>query len=618
MRDGDEGRDEALWTLTPDAVVELAWDGRVLALNPAARAALGAPVDDAALLLEPGLTRLREEGLPRARAEGHWRARLTLRGVDGAAIPASVTLVARPSSSPSRPEGLTMVAREEREQDALERRLRAAAERLQLVLDYVPQHVFWKDRDSVYLGCNREFARVAGVASTADIVGKTDFDLAWKDEEARFFREVDERVMSQDAPEFHIIEPQRQSDGREAWLDTSKIPLHDARGEVVGILGMYEDITERRNAEERLRQSQKMESIGRLAGGVAHDFNNMLTAIGGAAELLTRATDRDPVDSELVDTILQAVDQASDLTQKLLDFSHKGAYRKEPLDLHHTVRSALRLLERAIDRRIEVKTSFDASHAVLDGDSSQLQNVILNLGLNARDAMPTGGRLVVCTRDAEGEDGERLIELEVTDTGVGMPPEVARRAFEPFFTTKDVGRGTGLGLAAVYGAIQEHGGSVSLESSPGVGTRVTMRLPVDPRIPAPPEPAGDDEALPTGRARLLLADDEPPVAAVAAGMLRSLGYEVVVVNDGEAAVAELRKAPGGFDLVLLDMVMPRMSGREALLAMRKVRPEVRVLFCSGFHRGGAAILQAPQVRGFLKKPYRLEDLARAVAAALAD
>lgn len=620
----------ALLELTTDVVSSATPDGRVIHLNAAGRKLLGwkteslskKRIEDA----HPArvVDRLRDEVLPRVAREGQWRGETAVLDAEGNEVPVAQEIVAHFDDS-GRVVGLSTILRDLRERKASEQRLREATQRFQLVLDYIPQFVFWKDRRSVYLGCNRNFAEVAGVHSVEDIVGKTDYDLAWKREEAEFFRTVDEQVMSADKAQSHIEEPQLQADGKQAWLDTSKIPLHDEAGNVVGILGMYEDITERKAAQERLFQAQKLESIGQLAGGVAHDVNNMLTVIAGAAQMLAEDTADQPALRALAGDILDATQQASGLTQRLLDFSRSGTQTREPVDINAIVRSAVALLKRTVDRKIDITTGLDARENALRGDPSQLQNMVLNLGLNARDAMSDGGELHLASENFELEAGDPRLDgaslrpgpyvaLTVRDQGTGMTAEVAARAFEPFFTTKRVGSGTGLGLAAVYSAVVDHGGTVEIQSAPGHGTTVVAWLPVEPGLEVPAALLPNER--PRGTGQILVVDDEAMVRVTATKMLVSLGYEVIAVEDGIRAVEMIRTGEVCPDLVLLDMVMPKIDGRQTLATLREAGSDVPVVFCSGYSREFVDVVDS-NVLGFEKKPYQLSHLAQQVATAIA-
>jgi two-component system, cell cycle sensor histidine kinase and response regulator CckA len=501
-----------------------------------------------------------------------------------------------------------------------------AAKLFQLVMDNLPQFIFWKDRNSVYLGCSQNFARVAGFDSPDAIVGKTDFDLAWKREEAEYFRKVDQEVMSSGVARYHIVEPQLQADGREAWLETSKVPLFNDAGEVVGILGTWADITEKRAAKEALFRSQKMESVGRLAGGIAHDFNNLLTGIMGFADVLQRQLEAQPELSRLASGIASAAERAADLTSKLLAFSRRGIMQRRPVDVHSAVESVVSLLSRSVGPDIELKADCLAARHVVLGDVTEIESALLNLGLNARDAMPRGGRLLFGTQNVTLTSDDRAggefeiapgeyVRVTVTDTGVGMSAETRERAFEPFFTTKEVGAGTGLGLPAVYGAALAHHGAIRVESETGRGSAFILDLPVtDQKL----QPAPRRHSARLRRSgRVLVIDDQQAVLQSAQHILEGFGLQVVTATDGAAGLALFNADPASFDLAIVDMVMPQMSGRECFQALKAIRPNVPVLLVSGFlqdelledlTRDGSAT--------FLKKPFGRIALGQAVARAL--
>jgi two-component system, cell cycle sensor histidine kinase and response regulator CckA len=391
---------------------------------------------------------------------------------------------------------------------------------------------------------------------------------------------------------------------------------------------LFSDVTERCQMEERLRQSEKMQAIGQLAGGIAHDFNNQLTGIMGYAELLALGGRESDVPS-LANKILKTSRRSAQLTSQLLAFARKGQYRTITVNVHALVREVSDILSRSIDKRIELRLRLAADSPCTIGDPSMLQNALLNLGINARDAMPEGGLLVMETENVALSEADcrleitrvepgRFVIVRVRDTGTGMAPSVQKRIFEPFFTTKKEGKGTGMGLAAVYGAVRVHRGAIRVRSVQGQGTTIEVLLPCHDGSPSdrpseqPPPPS-------RGKARILLVDDESVVRDVGAKMLESLGYDVVCCQDGAEAVSLYEDQSGQIDLVVMDMVMPRMNGRDAFRRMKKLNPEARVLLCSGFSMDGAAQAMIEEgMLGFLDKPFDLATLAQRVEEALGD
>jgi signal transduction histidine kinase/CheY-like chemotaxis protein len=381
---------------------------------------------------------------------------------------------------------------------------------------------------------------------------------------------------------------------------------------------------EQRRAEEAQRQSQKLEAVGLLAGGVAHDFNNLLVAILGYADLLAAEAKPGSVVEEAARTISQAARRAAELTRQLLAFARLGRHRQERVDVHDVAREVVALLGRTLEKSIRVETSLSAPEHAVRGDPNQLQQVFVNLALNARDAMPDGGVLRVETSleevGAPAPDGLAPgphVAVVVSDTGVGIPPELQGRIFEPFFTTKADGRGTGLGLATVYGIVKAHRGAVRLRSAPGQGSRFSVLLPLDrgdAAADATPEPRG----APRGSGVVLVVDDEELVRATAGRVLASLGFEPVLVAGGEAALAWLARSPRPA-AVLLDLAMPGMDGGACFRELQARHPGLPVVISSGFARNGRAQeLVDAGAAGFVQKPYRVEELARALHAAVAS
>lgn len=408
------------------------------------------------------------------------------------------------------------------------------------------------------------------------------------------------------------------------WIEVSVRAQPDpGHGSVIAVEGAVRDITERKLLEERLRQTEKLEAIGKLAGGIAHDFNNQLTGIMGYAELLKRQL-ADPRERGYAEAILSIALRAADLAAQLLTFARKGNAIVEPVDLHDIAREVVSILAHSIDRRIRIDQRLDACPSWTMGDPTLLQTALLNLGLNARDAMPGGGTLVIATSVEElprpGAPPDlaagRYVRLDVTDTGVGMSAETQQHLFEPFFTTKERGKGTGLGLAAVYGAVKSHHGAITVRSAPGQGTTFSLHLPAcEP--PASVQQAAPAQAARTRGLRILLADDEEAVRESMAQHLRAGGHEVATAPDGAAALQRYETSWQEIDVVILDLMMPRMGGRDAFLAMRRINPALRALFISGEAADDQvqALLEAG-VLGFLKKPFQGKALVEKIDALL--
>jgi CheY-like chemotaxis protein len=366
------------------------------------------------------------------------------------------------------------------------------------------------------------------------------------------------------------------------------------------------DITERRRLEEQLRQAQKMEAVGRLAGGVAHDFNNILTAIQGQCELLLQLLEPKAPARRHGELILRAAARAASLTGQLLAFSRKQVLQPRVLDLNQIIADLKAMLSTLIGESIEFVTELDPSLPRVKADPSQLEQVIVNLLVNARDAMPDGGRLTVRTINSGGQ-----AQLEVRDTGVGMDAETLPRIFEPFFTTKKPRKGTGLGLSMAYGIVAQSGGTITAESAPGQGALFRVTLPpadgaLEPSVVPAPGPA------PRGHETVLLVEDDGDVRQFLFEVLESHGYRVLAARDGVEAVKLAEREPRGAELLLTDVVMPRMSGPEVAERLRPLWPPMKVLFISGYAEQS---LGAPGA-ALLKKPFTVLELLRRVRAVL--
>jgi PAS domain S-box-containing protein len=392
-------------------------------------------------------------------------------------------------------------------------------------------------------------------------------------------------------------------------------PLRTAEGELQGAICMALDITDRKQLEEQLRQAQKMEAVGRLAGGIAHDFNNLLMVIQGYADLLTeRLADGDPLrrNAEQIQTASQ---RATSLTRQLLAFSRKQMLAPKVLNVQSVVAEMEKILRRLIGEDIQLETSSAPDLGLIKADRSQIEQVILNLAVNARDAMPEGGRLTIETANVELDKAAahppavlspgKYVMLAVTDNGCGMDAETQAHIFEPFFTTKEKGKGTGLGLATVYGIVKQSGGYVWVYSEPGRGTSFKVYLP---RIEEEPAARGRDgttdaRALPRGSETVLLVEDEKGVRELAREYLELVGYTVIEAEDGHTALELAAMHVGPIQLLMTDVVMPGISGRELAGRVKAIRPDIKILFMSGYtdqavvHHGildtDAALLQKP-------------------------
>jgi len=377
------------------------------------------------------------------------------------------------------------------------------------------------------------------------------------------------------------------------------------------------EITEQKKTEQALHQSQKLDAIGQLAGGIAHDFNNMLGGIIGATEMLGLILPDDPKAKQFHEVIMKSASRAADLAGKLLTFSRMGAQVSTKLEMHEVIEGTVDLLGNTIDRRISIKTDLTAERRVVRGDLSQLQNALLNLGINAAQAVDGDGQISFSSRVVTLDPGYcmsspfvlehgQYIEVEVRDNGCGIERAHIDKIFDPFFTTKADKHGTGLGLASVYGTVKQHNGAVDIYSEVGVGSVFHILLPLDLTDEAEESVAAEPVR---GSGRILVVDDEEVLRVTVKALLETLGYEVVLAENGMQAIDIFTERAEPIDLVLLDMMMPVMNGRDCFDALQKHSPDVKIILSSGFsHEEDLMALKEKGVKGFLRKPYSSAQL----------
>lgn len=402
--------------------------------------------------------------------------------------------------------------------------------------------------------------------------------------------------------------------------------VRDDKGSISAYRGIIRDLTEKKHLQQQLLQAQKMESIGTLAGGIAHDFNNLLGGILGYASLMKTQIEQDSRFFKYADLIERSATRAAELTSQLLAFSRGGKYRTKALNLNNVVEETLQIISRTIDKSIEIEKHFADAIPSVEADATQIEQVLMNLCLNARDAMPEGGKLLLETdvvritedyadRHVELEPGLYVV-LTVTDTGIGMDNETSARIFEPFFTTKEEGKGTGLGLAMVYGVIMNHGGTVLVYSEPGEGSTFKVYLPANGK-PAMESRNHQSQTLLGGNELILVVDDEESILTVAKDMLESHGYKVLKASDGVEALEVFRSQNGNIDLVILDMIMPKMGGLKTFQELKAFNPDVTALLSTGYSKNAKAReIINEGVKGFVQKPYQIHTLLSEVRNAL--
>jgi len=509
------------------------------------------------------------------------------------------------------------ITRDITERKQAEEAVRASAQRLQLALDsshlgiwernLLDDTEIWDDRMFELYGLTRTAVVPDYKAWAEHIVHPEDIALVNDDVQAALAGERPYEL------KFRILRP----DGAVRHIGSTGIVIRDAGGKAIQVIGINRDRTEqveaeaeRRRLQAEVHQAEKLESIGSLAGGVAHDMNNILTAILITAEMLQEEGLQDEAMARSMAVILHAGQRGRDLVKALTDFARKDLAEAAPVDLNEILRREVELLRHTTLQKIQVVLDLDERLPVILGAASELGSALMNLSINAVDAMPKGGTLTFRSRTLE----DSWIELAVADTGQGMSPGVLAKALDPFFTTKPVGKGTGLGLSRVYGTLRAHGGSVEIQSQVGVGTTVVLRLPLTPGNPK--EPVVADVPVPAvlgPSLHILLVDDEGIILETIPPMLASLGHVVETASRGEEALRRLERH-GGFDLVILDHNMPGLSGAETLQQLRGRFPELPVVISSGFLDAPTeALLAGIPLVWVLRKPYKMRDFQTTLA-----
>jgi two-component system, cell cycle sensor histidine kinase and response regulator CckA len=514
-----------------------------------------------------------------------------------------------------------------------EEALKRSEERLRLIADTAPIGIVVFDAAGKVVFANPFATRVMG----CELVGLRYDQPEWE------FTDLDGNPLpSEERPFLKVLNTRRPlvatryavrpAGGQRVYLSASAAPIRGAGEELEGVVSVIEDITERRELEERYLQVQKMQSLGRLAAGVAHDFNNLLTVINGYSRILLDDMKPDNTQQRAhLENILKSGEKAAELTGQLLAFSRQQTLRRKVIDLNVLIDELRPMLMRVVTENIDLQFAFGANRAPVFANPHQIEQVIMNLVVNASDAMPRGGSLRVKTANVawdqeyvrvhpEAHPG-RYVELTVTDTGTGMDEKTLRNMFEPFFTTKDVGKGTGLGLSTVQGIVEQAGGYIAAQSALGHGTTFRIYLPEKEAAPdSTPAPTHEQATAPVSdrRKSVLVVEDQPNVRQYVTLVLESQGYQVTAADSSEAAIAIFEKSTASVDLILTDVVMPGMSGRELVGRLMHLQPGVKVLFMSGYTDGhiGAHNISS-QDMDIIMKPFSPDQLGAKVRDALA-
>jgi PAS domain S-box-containing protein len=523
------------------------------------------------------------------------------------------------------------------ERRRMEGRLRESETRYRFLADNALDFISLHDLAGKYLYASPAARRMLGYRPE-EMMGVAVSAFLHPDDQERF-DEGNRRLVSGEVPALTLLHRLRGKEGAFMEVETVSSPVLDERGAVRQILRVTRDVTERKKVENRLFESQKLETIGMLAGGVAHEFNNLLLGINGAVEMLALLLAGNPEAQNYLSMIERSGARAVELTHQLLAYARKGKHAPTVVLLNHAILENVPILKAALPASVEFRLDLDEGVPPMLADIAQLKQVVMSLCLNAGEAMPEGGILSVRTRREEeppagpgegagtaGKGAARQVRsgnpvagpravLEVSDTGCGMDADTLDRIFEPFFSTKFIGRG--MGLAAVLGIVESHDGEILVRSEPGKGTAFRISFPATSGIPAVEESNGG--RVSRGAGMILVADDEDDVREVVCAMLKSFGYGVIEARDGVEAVERFRERLPEIDLVLLDLMMPRMTGDRVFAEMRRIYPGVRAILASGYDESGRVRdIVADGFGGFLQKPFRRRELGRKVEEVLGN
>lgn len=494
-----------------------------------------------------------------------------------------------------------------------EQRLVESERRIKSLFDRVEHAIFRLNRNGAIVDTNPRFKEMFG-----DVTGLCDILIAEKEVVDCLQRAVSSKFLQRE-------ERVLGKDGDERTVLVSLYSEIDENGNITGFDGYLIDMTEKKRLEERLLRAQKLEAVGTLAGGMAHEFNNLLAAILGYAEIMLDSTKEGEPFYKPAKIIHSAAERGADLSKKILTVTRKEKMETRRVNINEIVKGAVELLRSSIPKNVEIAVNLREDIPMITADPSQIQQVILNLAVNARDAMSDGGRLIVETESIEDSNGlvrnlaggkSGFVKLSVSDTGTGMDSDLQSKIFNPFFTTKETGKGTGLGLYIVHSIVNNHGGYINLYSEPGRGTRFNIYLPV--------AKSGDGEMFNerqdlSGSETILVIDDEVYVREMCRDILTPLGYEVTVAGGGSEGINIFSEMKDRIALVILDMIMPKMGGNEVFGVLKTMKPDVKVLLCSGYSSNGFAgidRLLKSGAAGFIQKPFSRQDIALAIKKAL--
>ncbi|MBU1194300.1 MAG: response regulator [Proteobacteria bacterium] len=512
----------------------------------------------------------------------------------------------------------TLQIREEKR--VAEERLKESEQRFRTIFESAQDAIFLKDVNLRYTLVNPVMEGLYKMDSAA-FMGHTDEEL-FGGLDAVKTQKLEKQVL-----QGQIVEEELKIKGPPPQtFHTIKVPLMGKTGQINGICGFARDISSIKQLEAQLLQAQKMEAIGTLAGGISHDFNNLLQAIIGYSQMLLLDEDRTSLNYPKMEAIRKAAQRASELTAQLLTFSRKVEIHPRPVNLNHIIHQVEKLLQRTIPKMIEIELDLERSVHTVNVDPVQVEQVLLNIGVNARDAMPDGGRLIFRTVNVKGADvchkllsndgTKEYVLLTIADSGQGMTEKTLEHIFEPFFTTKEAGKGTGLGLAMAYGIIQSHGGQIFCDSQPGIGSSFNIYFPAINLAAVREAEYEEEEFFSAAKGRgetILFIDDEESLRELAREFLSDIGYHVTIAENGESGLAIYKEKMDTISVVILDLIMPGMGGRNCLKNILEINPDAKVIICSGYSPNDPdtdEILK--KALCFVKKPYDFKKLLKLI------
>ena len=496
--------------------------------------------------------------------------------------------------------------------------LRASERKYRSLVESIPDIIIALDLDGAINYVGPRWKKILG-HEDSEVLGKYFIQFAPVEDHPlliQVFKEVRNNKKSVENIRWQYF----RKDGQVFYFSGSSAPILDEQGNMVGSMVIARDITEYKKLEEQLLQAQKMDSIGNLAGGIAHDFNNLLGGILGYASFVKKKMSLEDPLYHSVNSIERTAEQAAELTKQLLGFARRGKYQVKPINCNALIQDLIQFLGRTIDKRITLQVELDPQLHLIEGDEAQLQQSLINICLNARDAMPSGGTLKLVTGNQilskeiylnqRGWKEGDYVRITLSDTGTGIPREIQSQIFEPFFTTKEPGRGTGLGLSMVYGIIQNHGGYIDLKSEPEQGTTFELFLPsITGAVITEESPVLHPTVTPKGSETVLIVDDEDIIRQLGADILEDVGYKVILATRGEEAIRLYQQQGKDIDLVVLDVVMPGMGGKETFRKLKEINPKIKVLLSSGYSTDGeVGEILKEGVEGMVQKPYKDEEL----------